>query len=82
MNTFFKKNPNRKWTWISPDGRTRNEIDFILANRNYIIQDVNVLNKFHTGSDHRLVRTKLVVNQKFERRKMMTQNYLSLDMPN
>lgn len=24
INTFFKKRKNRKWTWISPDGRTKN----------------------------------------------------------
>ncbi|PZC87102.1 hypothetical protein B5X24_HaOG201338 [Helicoverpa armigera] len=30
-NTFFSKKPQRRWTWISPDGRTKNEIDFILS---------------------------------------------------
>lgn len=27
MNSFFKKSPQRKWTWASPDGVTRNELD-------------------------------------------------------
>lgn len=26
MNSFFKKRPKEKWTWISPDGKTKNEI--------------------------------------------------------
>ncbi|PZC76173.1 hypothetical protein B5X24_HaOG204917 [Helicoverpa armigera] len=30
-NTFFTKKPQRRWTWMSPDGRTKNEIDFILS---------------------------------------------------
>ena len=25
MNTFFKKRLNRRWTWISPNGATKNE---------------------------------------------------------
>ena len=29
-NTFFIKKPNWKWTWVSPDHRTKNEIDFII----------------------------------------------------
>ncbi|CAH2238499.1 jg5680 [Pararge aegeria aegeria] len=24
MNAFFEKRPHRKWTWLSPDGSTRN----------------------------------------------------------
>lgn len=31
MNSFFKKGKSKKWTWISPNGRDRNEIDFILT---------------------------------------------------
>ncbi|XP_072043082.1 craniofacial development protein 2-like [Amphiura filiformis] len=31
MNTFFKKKESRKWTWRSPNGLYRNEIDFILT---------------------------------------------------
>uniref|UniRef100_A0A8R1I7Y4 Endonuclease/exonuclease/phosphatase domain-containing protein n=1 Tax=Caenorhabditis japonica TaxID=281687 RepID=A0A8R1I7Y4_CAEJA len=29
LNTIYPKRPNRKWTWISPNGKTKNEIDFI-----------------------------------------------------
>lgn len=28
---FFNKKRHRKWTWICPDGKTKNEIDFICA---------------------------------------------------
>uniref|UniRef100_A0A8R1EAX2 Endo/exonuclease/phosphatase domain-containing protein n=1 Tax=Caenorhabditis japonica TaxID=281687 RepID=A0A8R1EAX2_CAEJA len=33
LNTIYPKRPNRKWAWISPDGKTKNEIDFILTNQ-------------------------------------------------
>ena len=31
MNTFFKKRLNRRWTWIFPNGATKNEIDYIMT---------------------------------------------------
>lgn len=67
MNTFFKKRRSRKWTWSSPGGRTKNEIDFIVSSHKHIVQDVSVLNSINTGSDHRLVRCKLYINSKLER---------------
>ncbi|XP_063539716.1 uncharacterized protein LOC134748833 [Cydia strobilella] len=33
MNSFFRKREHRKWTWVSPDGATRNEIDFIMSTK-------------------------------------------------
>ena len=30
-NTLFQKPKNRYWTWESPDGETRNQIDFTLS---------------------------------------------------
>ena len=71
MNSFFHKKADRKWTWISPDGQTKNEIDFIITNRTDIIQDVTVLNNIHV-SDHRFVRAKININLKHERRKLLS----------
>lgn len=71
MNSFFKKKPQNKWTWISPDGIVKNEIDFIITDRKYTIQDVEVLNKFSAGSDHRMIRTKVIFNVKMERLKLV-----------
>ena len=28
-NTWFRKKANRRWTWIAPNARAKNEIDFI-----------------------------------------------------
>ncbi|XP_030745498.1 uncharacterized protein LOC115874488 [Sitophilus oryzae] len=69
INTFVKKHPNRKCTWASPDGITKNEIDLIMTDKNWIIRDVQVLDEFSIGSDHRIVRTRIEFNLKSERRK-------------
>lgn len=74
LNTFFQKPPQRKWTWRSPDGRTKNEIDFIFANKTNICKDISVLNQFHTGSDHRLVRASIQIDTKMERKKLLTRS--------
>lgn len=76
LNTFFKKQAQRKWTWLSPDGQVKNEIDYVLANKNNICKDVTVLNQLHTGSDHRLVRASIQINTTLERKKLVTKHRL------
>lgn len=71
MNSFFPKRQNKRWTWRSPDGRTKNEIDFIISDKKYIVKDVSVLNKINTGSDHRIVRAKLTIDVGKERHKLI-----------
>ena len=71
MNTVFKKSANRRWTWISPNGHTKNEIDFILTNRPHTFTDVSVINSLNTGSDHRMVRGSLTINTKLERARLI-----------
>lgn len=71
MNSFFTAKIQRKWTWASADGVTKNEIDYIIANRKSTVKNVTVLNNFTTGSDHRLVRAKIMLNTRFERSKMV-----------
>jgi len=53
VNTFYKKNPGGNWTWKSPDGRVKNEIDYILVLKNRMCSDVSVINRFNTDSDRR-----------------------------
>ncbi|XP_075722813.1 uncharacterized protein LOC119178011 [Rhipicephalus microplus] len=40
LNTFYRKRENRKWTWRSPNGENKNEIDFIMSAHPGIVQDV------------------------------------------
>lgn len=56
MNTIFKKDHKSKWTWISPDKKTTNEIDFILSNSPRQFTNLEVINNLKFPSDHRLVR--------------------------
>ncbi|CAD6189600.1 unnamed protein product [Caenorhabditis auriculariae] len=64
-NSLFEKPDQRRWTWKSPNGDTTNEIDHIMANWKWSLLDVAVLPSFDVGSDHRLVRAKVRLNQKF-----------------
>ena len=66
INSFYKKKAGRKWTWRSPNGII-NEIDFFLSNNKSIFQDVSALKRFNTGSDHRIVRARIVFNFRLER---------------
>uniref|UniRef100_A0A6P7GZ09 Uncharacterized protein LOC114348256 n=1 Tax=Diabrotica virgifera virgifera TaxID=50390 RepID=A0A6P7GZ09_DIAVI len=75
MNSFFKKKKHRRWTWESPDGKTRNEIDYFLTNKEELFKDVNVLNQFNTSSDHRLVRAKITISIEKERFKMINKKH-------
>ena len=58
-NTLFQK--RKLFTWTSPDGKTKNQIDFILTRKPSIRQrllDSSVLN-VPDISDHKMVRTKI-----------------------
>ncbi|GBP46930.1 Probable RNA-directed DNA polymerase from transposon X-element [Eumeta japonica] len=57
MNTYFKKGADRRWTWISPDQKTVNEIDYIMCNKPKQITNIEVLNNVPFPSDHRLLRS-------------------------
>ena len=45
----------------SPDGSTKNELDFVITDKKEIVQDETVLNRFSAGSDSRIVRAKIVM---------------------
>ncbi|MEE6526427.1 hypothetical protein FKM82_027069 [Ascaphus truei] len=65
MNSFFMKNPNRKWTWNGSSG-IMNEMDYIPTNKKHVIEDCIVVNYFDTRSDNQLVRCKLYLNATLE----------------
>ncbi|KAK4875357.1 hypothetical protein RN001_011779 [Aquatica leii] len=39
MNTYLKKPKQRRWTWLSPNGDVKNEIDYVICNDKHIIVD-------------------------------------------
>lgn len=62
INTFYKKKNNQKWTWRSPDGTTKNEIDYILTNLQKNVQNLQVIN-LNFPTDHRLVRATFFIQK-------------------
>ncbi|XP_045487972.1 craniofacial development protein 2-like [Pieris rapae] len=60
INTCFKKNRSRRWTWRSPNGQHKNEIDYILSNQPKLFNNFEVLN-LNYPSDHRLIRSTLKI---------------------
>ena len=57
-NMFFKH--RRKYTWVSPDGKTLNTVDYILVRRKMLhsVTDAHTVACVDI-SDHRLVRCKV-----------------------
>ena len=74
MNTKFQKKAGRRWTWRSPDGNTKNEIDYIMTDKPSMVTDVTVINRVNIGSDHRMVTGSITLNTGAERRKLLNKN--------
>ena len=56
-NTLFQQNKRRLYTWTSPDGQCRNQIDYILCNHEWrsSIQSAKKRLGADCGSDHELL---------------------------
>lgn len=78
INSIFKKKPANKWTWISPDGSYRNEIDYIMSNQPKFFQNVNVLNNINFNSNHRMVRATLSCKHQKKQRNHFKTRYAEL----
>jgi endonuclease/exonuclease/phosphatase family metal-dependent hydrolase len=78
-NSKFQKKGNRKWTWKSPDGTTKNEIDFIMTSKESTIENLTVLNRVNTGSDHRLVRARFNFRTSIDRAKLVKSQTPKID---
>ena len=74
MNTQFQKKAERRWTWKSPDGLTRNEIDYIMTDKPSMVTDVTVINRINIGRDHRMVMGSITLNTRADRRKLLNKN--------
>ena len=66
-NSLFKQaKENRCWTWESPNGRDRNQIDYILVSRRMKgwVRNSRAYPSADTGSDHQLVMANLKLKLK------------------
>ena len=70
-NTFFKHKDIHKKTWLSPDGNTLNEIDYICVNKKWgtSLMDVKVHRGADVGSDHYLLVGKIRIKLKRKTKK-------------
>ena len=59
-NTLFQQHKRRLYTWASPDGQHRNQIDYILCSQRWrsSIQSVKTRPRAEYGSDHELLIAK------------------------
>ena len=59
-NTLFQQHKRRLYTWTSPDGQHRNQIDYILCSPRWrsSIQSAKTRPGADCGSDHELLITK------------------------
>ena len=74
MNTQFQKKAGMRWTWRSPDGNTKNEIDYIMTDKPSLVTDVTVINRVNIGSDYRVVMGSITLNTRAEKRKLLSKN--------
>ncbi|XP_071807999.1 craniofacial development protein 2-like [Asterias amurensis] len=71
LNTLFKQHPRRLYTWISPNHRYRNQIDYILVNKRWrsSFEAAKTYPGADCDSDHQL----LVATMKMRLRKIKRQ---------
>ena len=60
-NTWFEQKETRRHTWISPDGVTKNQIDYVLVNQRYRNSITNSKSRkdMDCGSAHTPVSVKM-----------------------
>lgn len=81
MNSYYHKKQNRKWTWLSPDGKTRNEIDFILINKPRLFMVIHVVNQLNYNTDHRMLCGQIYSEEPKTQRKFTKNNKKPTPLP-
>lgn len=81
-NTFFKKKKELEWTWRSPVGQIKNEIDHMLISDMRIVANVVCLPAFVFPSDHRIICNTLNIKERLRnrnyRKKSSTRKYVNI----
>lgn len=81
INTLFKKNPKKLWTWLSPNGKEKNQIDFISTNIPKRFTNIEVLKNKVFSSDHNMVRGTFTLKQQKKSRATFSNAPKSLEEP-
>ena len=65
-NTFFTHHPRHLYTWISPDGKTRNQIDHIAISFKWrsSVKDIEILPGADSDTNHQLLISQIKVRLK------------------
>ena len=73
-NTLFKQPNRRLYTWTSPDGNSRNQIDYIICQRRWKSSVLSVKTRpgADCGTDHELLEARLSVRFKKLKRQIKT----------
>ena len=63
MNTWFTYHPRKQWTWKTPNGITRNQIEYITVNRRFrnTVRDIGTHPEADCNSDHNMLVGKIKV---------------------
>ena len=69
-NTWFKTHPRRRYSWISPNDRARNQIDYIMINERYrnYISNTRVYPGADASSDHNSLIANIKIHLKVKKR--------------
>ena len=76
-NMMFTQHAHKLYRWISPDGRTRNQIDYIIIPRRWMssCKSCKTLPGADCGTDHQLLMAKFKTKLKTSKRKPTTPCY-------
>ena len=68
-NTLFRHNETRRFTWMSPDGKSKNQIDYIIIQEKLksSLKNCRSYQSADIGSDHSLVVANFMLKQKRRR---------------
>ena len=66
LNTLLSHHPQRLYSWTSPDGKTKNQIDYIMINQKWksSVKNTRIFPGADCNSDHQLFISHLKVRLK------------------